>query len=148
MTHYFYTDPLAAAWMAKHFGMVLGHGYKTDIAYSDTPEECEEFILLDYTGIDTPFTRWWVHPDSLHLLEPQIGDLIHVWREIHANGGMEGYDQTWGLVAEQRDQWSWTPEKVKGWLNTYYNDEVMKNVRKATIIQRNDTPFMWPQFDS
>jgi hypothetical protein len=52
MTRHFYTDPLAVAWMAKHFGM--------------------EF--------DPTFDER-VHPiakESLHLLEPKDGDYLEI----------------------------------------------------------------------
>src|SRR5579863_1248979 len=59
---FFYKDPLAAAWMTAKFGM--------------------EFIDL-ITGRIEPsdigtalYTRGYVHPDSLHLLEPREGDLV------------------------------------------------------------------------
>src|SRR4051794_7466770 len=60
---YFYTDPLAAAWMARHFGM----------RYQALPSHITsyDFIEGSLDGGDGPYI---IHPDSLHLLEPQIGD--------------------------------------------------------------------------
>lgn len=52
---YFYTDPLAADWMVKHFGMEFEH-----------------------RGIRDENSIYIIHPDSLHLLEPQVGDLVTV----------------------------------------------------------------------
>ena len=69
---YFYTDPLAAAWMAKHFGMEFdwfsdqGNG-----PVAQTPESIAHDILYPGTG-----GRYYIHPDSLHLLEPQARDTV------------------------------------------------------------------------
>jgi hypothetical protein len=74
---YFYTDPLAAAWMAKYHGMTLYIGHLPDDydAYSavnwwhaidDERYRREKFKQLDI--------HFFVHPDSLHLLEAQMDD--------------------------------------------------------------------------
>ena len=57
---FFYTDPLAAAWMAKHHGMRFWNGN----------HEIHVLPLVDGEKSE----RWYVHPDSLRLLEPQVGD--------------------------------------------------------------------------
>ncbi len=66
MTRYFYSDPLAAAWQAKHFGMRF--------MIDEQPGYVIESIHFPpaYTG------KWFAHPDSLHLLEPVEGDLLAV----------------------------------------------------------------------
>jgi hypothetical protein len=67
---YYYTDPLAAAWMAKHHGMLfedfgdLAHRYAGPCLYS----------CLDEDHVSFKSKRFYIHPDSLHLLEPQVGD--------------------------------------------------------------------------
>lgn len=66
-TRYFYTDPLAAAWMAKHFGMRF---------YCDTFEPFEYEGANDILQDMGEDEKACVHPDSLHLLEPQVGDLM------------------------------------------------------------------------
>jgi len=50
---YYYEDPLAVAWMIKHFSM--------------------EFAL-------TQAHRRYIHPDSEHLLRPQLEDLVK-WKK-------------------------------------------------------------------
>jgi hypothetical protein len=60
-TRYFYTDPLAAAWMAKHFGMRfrnMNNGAEITI---------QHIIQHATTG---NVCNICIHPDSLHLLEP------------------------------------------------------------------------------
>jgi hypothetical protein len=81
---FFYTDPLAAAWMAKHFGMKLVclHRNEDDGVDADhvgTPYPFEHAILdaeMWEDAIRGTCRNIYVHPDSLPLLEPQIGDLI------------------------------------------------------------------------
>lgn len=58
---YFYTDPLAAAWMAKHFGMVFRENPPQDDGWVSPPNDVRE--------------RYIICPDSLHLLEPQDKDI-------------------------------------------------------------------------
>ena len=65
---YFYTDPLAAAWMAKHFGMRLRPDCYSERALPDG-EDITRFAHHAFGG------RFYVHPDSLHLLEPREADL-------------------------------------------------------------------------
>jgi hypothetical protein len=85
---YFYTDPLAAAWMAKHHEMRF-----CGIGYPMTAPANEKDILGEYSDEDgcyqEPIGIFNIHPDSLHLLEPQVGDLAQfgidnygMWREV------------------------------------------------------------------
>ncbi len=72
MSRYFYTDPLAAAWMAKHFGM----RFKTiqNSLYAERYDEIAEYkwrFDLNHIG-----NKFYIHPDSLHLLEPQLMDMV------------------------------------------------------------------------
>ncbi len=66
MTRYFYTDPLAAAWMDKHYGMSF---VKADGAFTCVNGD-----------IDNPHFYYsecaYIHTDSLCLLAPQIGDVV------------------------------------------------------------------------
>lgn len=64
---FFHTDPLAAAWMAKHFGMRFKLWKWNDLSFQFLP-----------TGRnpDADSSRLYIHPESLHLLEPQDGDAV------------------------------------------------------------------------
>lgn len=85
MTPYFYTDPLAAAWMRKHHELrlgllepayvkidsiggeeahMIGGDYFIDMLYLD---------LLRWEMEDNADWKFYVHPDSLHFLEPKDG---------------------------------------------------------------------------
>lgn len=75
----FYTDALAAAWMHKHFGM--RH------CFLDERGELREYEV-PITGEDDAWRagvdgRFYVHAESLRLLEPRINDIV----EVHDNTG-------------------------------------------------------------
>jgi hypothetical protein len=115
MTRFFYTDPLAAAWMAKHFGMKFideGNGNKT---YG---RELDSFFFEGQTGAtiacDGPFV---IHPDSLHLLSVQLGDIVSMSKAMDRYALVD--------VGELRDAFNEAGE--------------------YKIIQRNGIHFMWPE---
>ena len=64
----FYDCPLQAAYMAKHFGMLIKH--PCGGIYTLSALLCEETD----ERIEKP--KKYIHPDSMKLLEPQVGDLI------------------------------------------------------------------------
>lgn len=121
---YFYTDPLAVAWNAKHHGMrfkwVEGDEPKQswredgkDILYS-----LMWFDEIDYSNGPKLYD---VHPESLHLLKPLVGDLLEC--ESKNPGGQRShfwYDVLTPLTAI-----------------------LTQNVKR--IIQRDGIPFMWPE---
>lgn len=66
---HYYTDPLAAVWMAKHFRMKLLAG-----TFCLQHESVDTFLRLLAEGF--PFERMVLHPESVELLEPRIGDVV------------------------------------------------------------------------
>lgn len=80
MTRYFYTDPLEAAYMVNHYGMRLVMEKDPDglnflgwgIGLISDCEDMEDFIGLLSEKLGE---RFYIHPDSLHLLEPRHRDL-------------------------------------------------------------------------
>jgi hypothetical protein len=116
MTQYFfYTDPLAAAWMAKHFGMRFIDEGKDNEAYG---EDLDSFFFEGQTGATIacigPFV---VHPDSLHLLKPQLGDIVSMTK------AMDRY------AAVKDEQFI----------------EAFEETGDYKIIQRNGIAFHWPE---
>ena len=85
MPRYFYDEPLAAAWMAKHFGMRFfsdkvnpGHGcplWLSDLL-DDGFGNRELFIPVERLGEVVKSKRCYIHPDSLHLLDLVDGDKV------------------------------------------------------------------------
>ena len=120
---YFYTDPLAAAWMAKRFGMRFAEweGRSVRHASSSLPLRDHEAIVVWALGQEKP--RFEVHTDSLHLLEPDLEDILYhenaCWRVTQCEGD--------GL-------WVSRPEAIRA---------LMKD--GAKIIQRDGKPFFWPE---
>lgn len=101
---YYYTDPLEAAWMAKHHGM----------RFEDVEFESDyESIVWD--GCDNQ--KFFIDPDSLHLLEPWESDVCEI---------DEGYD---------------------GHPLVYRTTEELRGYRAKRIIQRNGKAFMWPELE-
>lgn len=83
----FYTCPIEAAYMAKGFGvefLVVWHGEETIVGW-DNGDGASVFFG---DNTDGPF---YIHPDSLHIFEPEQGDWSipcniftqGVWRNIY-----------------------------------------------------------------
>lgn len=71
---FFYADPLAAAWMAKHHTMRFTYlGIISERAYEAGLSAIESHISLKHLQILDG--RFYVHPASLPLLEPCGGDI-------------------------------------------------------------------------
>jgi hypothetical protein len=68
---FFYSDPLTAAWMVRHHGMMLTTGRLSgDVIHV----RCEQGAMVISHLAIFPLFKAYIHPDSLHLLEPQVGD--------------------------------------------------------------------------
>ena len=140
MTRFFYTDPLASAWMANHFGMrFLLEG-----------EEFEEWgaeihdLWPDF-GEDTAI-KYHINPDSLHLLELQGGDAVEFdrwyWeRNRHKDIKDAPYTPHYGRVIQHSDYIE-ISSAGHGWDNTLGGGKI---ALPHKIIQRNGIPFHWPE---
>jgi hypothetical protein len=120
---YFYRDPLAAAWMHRHFGMRLE---TQRLSHPDQMKEVDSEMLGSHMIAAFSFTfttRFYVHPDSLSLLEPREGD-----------EGVDGY----GEQCTFRDgEWR-IPHPVTSGADAWPTDPV-------TIDKRDGLSFMWPE---
>lgn len=67
---YFYDDPLAAAWMSKHHNLYQVEPLAMGI-------NAGEYVITrsPHLGIGAD-TKFYIHPDSLHLLIPQVDDIV------------------------------------------------------------------------
>lgn len=95
MTRRFYTDPLAAEWMAKHFGMRFrgfynSHYSDVEILFNGADGYFHSGVVDDYDPDSVPSDicgisprQYFIHSESLHLLEPLVGDLLTSGEEIH-----------------------------------------------------------------
>ena len=78
----YYTDPLAAAYMSREFGIKIYANQKCTCSYEQP---------RDIAG-DVP--NFYIHPDDCHIFEPQVGDKDEdgfrfengAWVRIEMNG--------------------------------------------------------------
>lgn len=111
---YFYTDPLAAAWMAFRHDIRFTHdSYFGE--YDTDDDGCTKIRIFHDQGSPG---RFYIRPETLHLLVPQEGDVAYV-REI------PGEPLSRALVY---------PIHI---LNTKHD--------VVRIISRNGIAFMWPE---
>ena len=78
---YYYTDTDAAKWMHSHHGVKLTANNGMDIFYmrgewwfTDNSDGLASLMGDDYYQA-YPNNGYYIHPDSEHILEPQVGDI-------------------------------------------------------------------------
>jgi hypothetical protein len=71
-TRYFYTDPLAAAWMDANYHMLFENDFHIDYLYVARHAKTTPYMS---DGSPELRDKYYIHPDSLPLLKPQDGDL-------------------------------------------------------------------------
>ncbi len=110
----YYTDPLAAAWMQKHFSMRF-----------ISKDSGKESLPIFNAGSPIKSIRenqvYVIHPDSLKLLDATIGDIL--------------FDREFMLFVYPKEQFNWI---------AFLHGRKFGDVR---IIQRNNIPFMWPEYE-
>lgn len=109
---FFYTDPLAAAWQAKH------HGMKCRVEDNDDAE----YPWVDMRTVDCYFVMeeaaYYIHPDSLQLLKPQVGDLV---------------------ITPGSDPAFIATERYQRFISRFSSEEAYR------IVERGGVVFMWPE---
>ena len=93
--------------MAKHFGMKIGN-FMGDNVFGSVEVKAVIDIYADW--------KFHIHPDSLPLLEPQVGDIIFI---AGAGGDSD-------IAVE-------------------FSDPHLDPANDKQIIQRDGKPFMWPE---
>ena len=129
MKRYFYTDPLAAAWMAKHYALKFKNWRWNDLFFQFTP--------VNGVSKDAATDRLYIHPDSLHLLEPQVNDYIEYYNCFMGTIWRVEY----GLCLVNETSLANGPEEE----SHYATLERVAPADVDKIIQRNGVPFMWPE---
>lgn len=126
---YYYTDPLAAAWMAKHHDMRFEVALNTVNSMLEIMPASMAFAHPAY--LPNPYflfqdvKKIYIHPDSLHLLKPQEGDIG--WDEL--NDLCEMWESGWRKVCGMREERGYKP------------------IMPIEIILRNGKAFMWPEVE-
>jgi len=137
---YFYTDPLEAAYMAKHFGMRFSEGEIYD--GKGTAYACQIFAVqrFDSESIEIHCTdkgnyQFYIHPDSLALLEPIKDDLIHIVR---------GFCSYYKIVHDVVKRGG---KVVTGiWSDgEHWDTSTSVLLHDWEIIQRDGKAFFWPE---
>jgi hypothetical protein len=121
---FFFTNPLAAAWMALHhdfdYDQTIIYSTGTEIASNDEGKEIGRKCvgLLEWPWEDGP-RRFYLRDDCFDLLEPRVGDL-----GINAMGF---------TVTFHHGDWHWGTHVMP------------KNHGSVKIIQRNGIAFHSPE---
>lgn len=76
MKRWFYTDPLSAAYMAKHFGMAFSPKLDTGEVAWDVRYPQRGVYSAEWEPLSPAWDRYYVHPDSEHILRPQHADVV------------------------------------------------------------------------
>jgi hypothetical protein len=122
---YFYTDPLAAAWMSKHFGMKFNEPYDFAVMIR----------MYDMSRGKKQDIKYYIHPDSLHLLEPMEGDYVTVFGAPR-----------WVRYAMRTENKITVQYDVDGPEQIFSQSEVAKGIPR--IIQRSGKAFHWPESEA
>lgn len=130
---FFYTDPLAAAWMATHFGM--------DIRLEDPEGQgfLEATLILGLREWRDAIAacadlKFFIHPDSLHLLEPGAGDLFRFGTHGPIFKCIPDLDDRGAKLGNIPTPPQWEVSCARE-----------KNGGRIRVLQRNGIPFMWPE---
>jgi hypothetical protein len=132
----FYTDPLAAAWMAKHFGMKFADGEgRTASVWYDT-----DGVFVSWDSI-IPIERAYIHPDSRPLLDPCVGDILRLYFYSPEEDDKHGAVMT-GFYAGGREAITWFRAPKDGGIEKQLHKI---DDHQWRIIQRQGTSFHWPE---
>lgn len=115
MMKYFYTDALAVVWMADKFKMNFSNCDRNEFHSFEGFQNAVDDTLRDDGKV-------YVHPDSLHLLNPKGEDLIKC--TVCVCGA---------------------PDVGREYYELYKNVNYLSSMKFSLIIQHNGLAFMWPE---
>ena len=118
MKKMYYKCPIEAAYMARNFGV--------NFLFDPEPKDNAVFLYWNRNALvnTLQINRFYIHPDSLSIFEPQVNDMNN-----------EGYFFTGNS------------EYCDGvWYKKQYNESTMFSSSK-NIIQRNNKPFIVPEVE-
>lgn len=145
MIKHFYTDPLAAAWMAKCFGVRLLVTQNSDTNLDLAPYREEKwFEIARSAGIGLQANRYYIHPDSLHLLEPRCADKVSYSFGVGSHAG-EAWDEVRGVVLSNDEGYPYVGNGEPYVLVD--GCDAFPLTRLTNIFQRNGIAFHWPESD-
>ena len=116
----YYTDPRHASIMMSAFGAKIY--WQHDVDRKQVPQELSNLAHDIYHG-SVWQGKYYIHPDSYHIFEPQVEDVI---------------------ICDHRGEPAWIADIKKDWCSFDTGGGCnFTGVRK--IIQRNDKPFFMPE---
>lgn len=125
-----YSDSMASIWMAKHHGMKFKSGRDSVLYYDGGSDFRVESTCEIYVG-----EYYYIHPENLHLLEPQEDDLIQIGDDIIF--WVCSNDSFW---EQHKDEPGLKYNFIGLVQATCFFDDA-----QARIIQRNGKPYFWPE---
>lgn len=123
----YYDDPLIAAYMIRDFGVKY---YTVDYGDSGGMDIVDDYdnLLDEYTSSCEDSPNLFIHPDSLDIFKPQIGDLVMWNRYI---GCVEPIIKD-GIKS--------------GYITLKFSDCLLSgDIQSNKIIQRNGKQFFMPK---
>ena len=121
MSKLYYDDALAAAYMAREFGI------KSQYYDQEAQEFKDERIRTIYESIPYNNQKFYIHPNSCSVFEPMVGDLVtNIGNVGWMVNGFEVHDNITHLVHHTA------------------NGKMFTRMSEAVIIQRNSKPFFTP----
>ena len=134
-TRYFYTDPLAAAWMMFHQGVKIDGNSYARIRLDKFCTKIEVYHMEDWFA-----PKFYVHPDSLPLLTPRVGDLVT--NTFRGNHGRECSGVVESMANGGASAVITTCERHNG------KRHFFESVSQLIVLQRDGKPFHWPESEA
>jgi hypothetical protein len=128
MNKRYYDSSIIAAYMAKEFGAVIVDDKGVTFRLA---EIIHDSFFGGYDG------KFYLHPDSLSLLEPVVGDLY----EVDVTCDVPMLNEKYELIG-YKSRSSPFAEHMRVPVSRNLNGEFLR------IIQRNGKPFFWPLEES
>ena len=72
----YYDDPLIAAYMAREFGVLVSPKMNTGEINWSCKYPSRGVYTHEWEALPPDWDRYYIHPDSWHIFEPQVGDFI------------------------------------------------------------------------
>ena len=132
----YYTCPIRAAYMSKEFGV------KIQSTFCDTLRDEDQGETIVAQTVDCVLEApYYVHPDSLPIFEPQVGDVLRLYFHTPEQDDAAGAVMT-GFY--------WGGGEVITWFRNPGDGSIDRQVQKIDdhqwrIIQRQGNPFFWPE---
>lgn len=140
---YYYDCAIKAAYMAKYHGMKFKSSRGQNLYFDGGADFRAEFDGGIYVGC-----KYRIHPDSVALLQPMVGDLL-LMEDNYFGAGRPC------IVVKRIRQ-----TDVNGNVGPFYDYDDPESIEEDgedwiigghdafTIIQRNGLPFFWPEVDN